>query len=684
MPQDYTATNPQTGETVRWDGKAKAWTKIASPAATPGAFQSKPGGTIRNVADEPHLGENPLRAIPRTFLESFGVDVDKVENAKSDLESLKGMYGDVANTMGEGMFNSLMKAGPLAPLHMTASVIDGIAHQIEDGSKKAYQSHKSRDRYGLYQGLTQVVSAMGQLALLREARPAIEKSTELGGRAVRGAARLPLGVGKVAEEGAREAALETQRKTATEAQETSEFNAQKVAEARKDYEAAKKSIDDQHAQKLRDVTEHNTRAVSEGRQKHADAIRKIDEEHVQAHQERFQKMANLDKEYERGVDLRKRIVGIKARLMSWSDKIGDIVDQTRKNIDEHFDRRYNAFRESLGPNPEVTWTPMQIAVEYAKDHFLEGSPESIKIFNEIAKEGPQLDEETVRRVSQRLQASENLKAMMIGKNLDEATKARMEAALHDQGAPGGEQTRIPHKDAWGYVKELEGRIASKHWPSDVYRAMRYVADEGQKQLTEAAEKAPTGNKGPEWKQLQSDYANMKTKWDDSKSPANQIREARNSEVKSGIISGTNGQELADILAEYKQFSPDPQALGKLKGLRAALKNLPSPAKLSTPEYPELPVRGPDPTEGKIPGLQKPPIKPEYPEGPDYKGTKEPPDRPQAFDPAEWRRQRLQEYQQRMGGRQPGTTWQTMQVPFYRLMSALYSNPLFVKMILGIK
>ena len=677
MPDNYSHIAYDASGAPKFGYDGKQWVPYVAPEATPGAFQTQPGGVIQN-ANQPQ--ENPLRAIPRTFLESFGVDVDKVESAKSYLAAAKGAGGDVSNAVGEGMFNSLMKAGPLAPVHMMASVIDGAAKGIENGSKKAFDSYKTGDKYGLYQGLTQVASAMAQIAMMKVGEEPIKKSTEFGAGLVRKTARMPVGIGANMEATAQAESGAALDKYSAENKETAEYNANRVAEAQKDHADAKKSIDDDHAQKLREVTQRNTLAVSEGRQNHETAVRKINEAHAEATTEHAKKIADLDKDYANGVDLRKRVVGTKARLMNWSDQIGDIVDKTRDNIVEHFNQRYDAFRQSLGPNPEVNWTPMQLAVAYAKDHLLTGSPESISIFNNIMKEGPQLDEDLVARTSQRLKASENLKAMMIGKDLDAAAKARMEAALHDQGAPAAEQSSIPHKDAWGFVQELEGKIAGRQWPSDVYRALRYVADEGQKQLLETAEKA---KKGTEWKALQADYANFKNKFDEPKSPASGIREARNSEVKSGIISGTNGQELSDILTEFRQFSPDKQIIAKLKNLRAALKNLPNPTKLSTPEYPEVPVRNPDPNVAKL-NLEEPPSKKAYPEGPDYKGTKEPPDRPRPFSPDEWRAKRLKEFQERMGGRQPGTMWQTAQLPFFRGANWLYSNPAFVKLILGIK
>ena len=54
-----------------------------------GAMQTKPGGPILNASQQEH----PLRAIPRTFLESFGIDADAVENAKSTIDAMEGAGG---------------------------------------------------------------------------------------------------------------------------------------------------------------------------------------------------------------------------------------------------------------------------------------------------------------------------------------------------------------------------------------------------------------------------------------------------------------------------------------------------------------------------------------------------------------------------------------------------------------
>lgn len=600
MPQDQFAEyesvrrNPATGQMVGL--KNGQWTPISSTPQSfaPGSIQTKPGGPILSGFQQEH----PLRAIPATILQSFGIDPAQVEGANSTLDALKSAGGQATNEMGEQAFESLAKAGPLAPVYMIGKGIVGVEQGLKEGSQKAYQAYKNRDRYGIAQGLSQVAAALGQMALLKQ-------GTEESAKGARAVARSPIGIGSSAEEFARS----TVEKAATD-------HAAEVRKITQGYELEKRAFD---------------------RAKSGEAIYRTDKAPPEVGKEAGSRVSQGP---------------VKQRLMNFSDRVNDIAGKTKAAISDSFDKRYNALRKSLGDNPQVSWTPVQEAVSNAEKNILQGSPESLTLFRNIMKEGPQLDEASVFRSSQRSEAAANLKEMMQSRFMDEATKRRIEAQLTSEGIPPGqireagtvtEGLQIPHKDAWGYAQELNAKMHGAHLPSDVYRAIESVRDAVGKALQEAADVKGAGGI---WKQIQSDYADYAQRFLDKDSPAYKLLHATNQEDRLALISGKEGQNLIDTLHKYRGFGGDTEIAGKVRALQAA----------ASKAVPEL----------------TPPKPPTYPKA------------PEAFDPAEWRRQRLREYQEKLAARQPATTFQYLQLPMLRLLSALYSNPVFVKSILGIK
>ena len=593
--------NPKTGQMIGL--KSGQWIPIppqstATPSFAPGSIQTKPGGPILNAFEQEH----PLRAIPATILQSFGIDPEQVENAHSTIDAMKSAGGQATNEMGEQMFESLAKAGPLAPIHMLGKGIVGVEQGLKEGSIKAYQSYKNGDKFGLTQGLTQVASALGQMALMKE--PA-EKTTELTGKGVRAVARMPLGINSTAEE----------------------LAVSDVNKAAADHAAEVKKIDQNY----------NLEKRAFDRAKSGEAIYRTDKAPADINKETASRVAQGP---------------VKQRLMNFSDRVSQIADKTQSAIKDSFNKRYNAFRKSLGDNPQVNWTPVQEAVVDAEKNILQGSPESLKLFRNIVEEGPQLDEATVFRTSQKTEAAANLKEMMRSRYMDEATKRRIEAQLTAQGVPiepgKGPATiteglRIPHKDAWGYAQELNDKMNGMHLPQDVYRSFESVKKAVDGVLQEAAD---AKNAGPVWKEIQSDYSEYAQRFKDKDSPVYKIIHATNPEERLAIITGKEGQNLIDALHKYRGFGGDTEIAGKVRALQAAASKV----------VPEL-------TEPKQPVYPKPPA---------------------AFDPNDWRKQRLQEYQRRLAERQPPSMWQMAQLPYFRALSRLYSNPAFVKIVLGIK
>jgi hypothetical protein len=649
-------------------------------------MQAKPGGPILDAFQQQH----PIRAIPATILQSFGIDPSQVEGAKSYIDALKGAGSDVANATGEQMFESMIHAGPLAPVDMLRKGIEGVANGIEDGSKQAYASYRNGDRFGLTQGLTKVASSLGQLALLKESKPAVEKSVELTGKGVRAGFRAPLGIGPSAERLAAE-------DRATEV----------AANEHANREAAR-----QIAEKNQEITTKNIQSVSNAKQTSEEAVRKIEEQNAKAQADYEQNKRRIDAQYKRdtqkfeqarsGQSLTSQGRGTRpsvtneaagatrARLNAWSDKVVDIAGKTKANLKESFNKRYNAFREAISDKDangnsvpaKVNWSPIQGAVKNAEDNILQGSPESITLFRNIMKEGPQLDEASVFRSSQGNEAAQNLKELLRSKQIGPKGFDRMMAELHAQGvpteniesAPSNTITKglqIPHEDAWGYAQELNAKLHGAQLPSDVYRALTSVKEAIDEGLQETAD---LKNAGGIWKTIQNDYSEYAQRFLDKDSPAYKLMNATNPEDRLSIITGKEGQNLIDALHKYRGFGGDTEIAGKIRALRAAGSKIVD--QLTEPvrgEYPGAPTPKSLPTESSYPALTQP----ETLDPSKLKST-------EPFSPEEWRKARLRKYQETLAMRQPPSQWQFLQLPFFRAISALYSNPAFVKMVLGIK
>ncbi len=580
--------------------------KFGAKPLTAGLMQTKPGGPLLGGFQQEH----PLRAIPPTILQSFGIDPAQVEGAKGYLDALKIAGGEATSEAGEQMFESMMKAGPLAPVHMVGKGIDAVATGIEDGSKKAFQAYQNRDRYGMAQGLTQVASSLGQMALLKESKVP-EKTAELTGKGIRGAARMPVGIGSSAEEFARS-------------------NVEKAA------------VD--HAAELRKITqEHELEKRAFDRAKSGEAIYRTDKAPPEISKEAGGRVSQGP---------------VKQRLMNFSDRVGEVATKTKAAIKNSFDRRYNVFRKSLGENPQVDWTPVQLAVKDAEENILQGSPDSLSLFRNMMRESPQLDDASVFKTSQAIEATGNMKEILQKANpnmrrqiLANLAQQGITEADIEAGAPAGEkpsglpgkEVQIPHKDAWGYAQELNAKMNGSRLPPDVFRAFKSVRKVVGEVLQDFAD---TKNVGPAWKQIQSDYAEYAQAFTDPDSPASKLINATNPEDRLALISGKEGQNLIDILHQFRGFGGDTEIAGKVRALQAAAsKSIPELTEPKTPVYPKA---------------------------------------PEAFDPAEWRRERLREYQEKLASRQPATTFQYLQLPMLRFLNAVYSNPAFIKLILGIK
>lgn len=673
MPQTLqigdTATNKQTGDQVRWDGKA--W---SAPASTPGAFQTQPGGAIQN-ANTPSPQGSVLREIAPTFLKSFGIDTDKVEGAKSYLDALKGAGGDVANATGEGMFNSLVKAGPLAPIHMAGSMIDGMASQIEEGSKLARDSFKSGDSRGLTRGLTQVASAMGQVALMRAGgsenvgAKALEKTVE----APRDLSRTWMGAGKGAE---------------------------RVALG--DTEAKGPVIVEENKQALASAASTKTKFIGDVLKTNAEKIAKYRDDDLEVQRNNKREMAAIQKLHEQNAAADADVKAQEAsRQQSATEARKHATDLANGQLQEwqakakaEGNAKYDALEDPNSPTRIQGSRPandIHATVSKVIKNELKGSERPPAILKKILDES-QPEMSSARALTENEQRGGRFAAdlMKRGQSIED-----VRAALPNYGYTGSEVNNIMNNATGATVgsdvkpydfKKLHGLSSELGYAMrDLHGDELHAADVMKKKVDGMMDEMSTAdNKKPHFDDAQNTWNKYFNTFENyssidrggspiAKAMQSYDRMTKNLRTDSvmGALSDDVAHKLAmDQLDNFKHLNLRTDILADMK------------SKLDASKEPV--VRKPTPPM-REPNLKPPTPPPELEPLPPQKWDKSvKQNQPPQFDANEWRKSKLHDYQKRMGESYVNRLWQVPNVPYWRAMNALYSNPTFIKYVLGIK
>lgn len=415
--------------------------------------------------------------------------------------------------------------------------------------------------------------------------------------------------------------------------------------------------------KLSKIMEENRRAVDEARQTHAQAVENVQKQNGEARKTYQEKIDAIRQKYagqvaakesgsreasasQSAAETKRAALGdsprsgpVFQRLQDMTNQVYGMIDNLQDRIRSEYNRRWRAFDQSIGDR-KVNWTPVQQAVKDAEDNILQGSPESIAIFRNIMRESPQLDQASVFRTSQSLEAAGNLKEILRDANPN--MRRQILANLHAQGlseadvegsAPAGEapaglpgkDVQIPFADARGYFTELGSKLSGAQLPGDVYRAIKHVLRAADTQIGEPVKAA--GQEGT-YRNLRDEYKTYKQNFDDPEAAIYQFDKLDTPEKRVDFLASGKGQNLIDSLSKYKGFGSDPNLPGRVRSLVRQLRDL--PASKATPAAPERP------TFPKAPELK------ENPAGPDFSGTKEPPD---AVEPLDITRKRLEKLEQ---------------------------------------
>jgi hypothetical protein len=530
MPQDTqwkSVAEAPDGRRIGWDGDPNhGWVPIPST------------GTDRLAMD---------------VTKGAGFDPQKVfeasETPATPGRSRLGNMGDEllresASGFGHWVLNTLKDPAHLIdPLNAAAS---GIAGRFD---KSILRPLLEAQKFGLKP--PNVGEELGSLAAVEMGAD----TSTLGGRTAKSVARMParaiFGVGKAAEH----AALENFTREA--------------GEARKQYQADLKTARTKNAGN-RAAAMDDARKAEEAYQSRVDASRKSYQDAIS---ERKQASAQESAaEAKKGVTGTVKSGSVFQRLSSMADSVATNAAKARDAARAAFNKQWDQLRTMVGKDAQTNWTPVQQAVLDARKNMLAGSPESLKIFNNILNEG----------------GAEDFIDTEAG-----ATPAVVSS------------TQIPYRDAQGYYTELGTKMyGGAELPGDVWRAINHVREAIGDQMAEnhravGAEQFAKGLRSS-WSKFMDDFYNPD-------SPTRKLIDQQQSQGRIQQLASDNSNLIAQTLGRYQQFGGDASLAGRVRSLRGQLEGMPG----SAPQTPELPTEavrkalGSKPTEAKVNITQEP-------------------------------------------------------------------------------
>ncbi len=400
--------------------------------------------------------------------------------------------------------------------------------------------------------------------------------------------------------------------------------------------------------KLSQIMQDNRRAVDEARQTHEQAVANVQKQNAEARAAYQEKVNGIRQKYaeefatkesgapaasasQSAAEAKRSAMGdsprsgpVFQRLQAMTNQVYGMIDNLQDRIRSEYNKRWRAFDQLIGDR-KVNWTPVQQAVKDAEENILKGSPESIGIFRNIMRESPQLDEASVFKSTQALEAAGNLKEIL--KSANPNMRRQILANLHAQGLseadverstpPGevptglpGKDVQIPFADARGYFTELGSKLSGAQLPGDVYRAIKHVLGVVDTQVGEPVKDA--GQEGT-YKDLRNDYKIYKQNFDDPEAAIYQFDKLDTPEKRVDFLASGKGQNLIDSLGKYKGFGSDPALPGRVRSLVRQLRDLPerkvTPPSPERPSFPKEPAPKEFPSEQSL-SLKSPPTEPE--------------------------------------------------------------------------
>jgi len=240
------------------------------------------------------------------------------------------------------------------------------------------------------------------------------------------------------------------------------------------------------------------------------------------------------------------------------------VDSTYAAVKGSLDQRWKAVNDTVGTTTPINSVAVRDAIEAAKEKYLMGAPESLKVFNDLTRQ---------------MQGPEQLDA-----------------------ASGIEQSLRPL--TWGegrvHYSALGDKMYSGELPGNVYHALGAVRDALDRQLSDVAKARGAGKM---YDSVRADWSRFMDDWRDMRSisvggsPLARVMRAQDPGFVAAQITGKAGERMAATLGHYKQFGGNPEAVSKYRALGDRAKSVPKVRVPAAPGKLELP---PEPKTGEAP------------------------------------------------------------------------------------
>lgn len=301
---------------------------------------------------------------------------------------------------------------------------------------------------------------------------------------------------------------------------------------------------EQAAETHREAVGKHARDIAESEAKHAEQEVKAREKWVQKAHEHKTGEAQVAK-----VEARKQTLNRSTE--EYTKILKKNIDSAHEAVRSALSSRWNALRDQVGKDTQLNSAKINDSIEMAKQRYLMGSPESLKVFNDLVKQ-MQFEEDQVAAESGGLAPA--LKPLT------------------------WEEGRV-------HYSALQDRIYSGELPGNVSRALRHVAETIDNQLSKVAESRGAGQV---YSKLKSDWSQYMSDWKDMSSvatggsPLARALVAKDPGFVSSQVLGKAGERLMQMAARYQEYGLSPRLMSRIRGMSAELKSLP---KVKVPQEP---------------------------------------------------------------------------------------------------
>lgn len=376
-------------------------------------------------------------------------------------------------------------------------------------------------------------------------------------------------------------------------QEISGAGKEPVIRAARSREAAIETSQAKHQGAVEQAVEHHREAVG----KHARELAESSAKHVEQEAAAREKWVQKAFEHKQGKSEAAKVSARKETLERSTEASTKIlkqnIDTAHEAVRNALGARWNALRDQVGKDTPLDSVKIGNAIEMAKQRFLMGSPESLKVFNDLMK---QMEFEGDRIAAE-------------GGGLQPALKP----LTWDEG-------RVHHS-------ALQDKIYSGELPGNILRGLRHVADTVDSQLKKVATEKGAGET---YSKLKSDWSQYMDDWKDMSSvatggsPLARALVAQDPGFVSSQVLGKAGERMMQIAARYNQYGLSPRLMSRIRGMNAELKSLPKVKVSAEPAPYEAPALPKGKEAPRIKEIAKPAV-------------------PAPVDPVGIRRARLEEF-----------------------------------------